>query len=40
MMNESSVFTFHGHRLVQIANSKEVEKLVCSMNTNMDLAVL
>lgn len=40
MMNESSVFTFHGHRIVQIANSKNVEKLVCSMNTNMDLAVL
>lgn len=40
MMNESSVFTFHGHRVVQIANSREVEKLVCSMNTNMDLAVL
>lgn len=40
MMNESSVFTFHGHREVQIANSKELEKLVYSMDTNMDLAVL
>lgn len=40
MMNESSVFTFHDHRVVKIANSKELETLVCSMNTNMHLAVL